>query len=171
MYTPSNQGITNYPQTYYPQFQNNYGYPYQNMQRTNPLAQSTQPTVLPQTTEIPQPPVEGLMGRIVGQVDEIMPSEIKMDGSLGFFPLKDLSAIYVKQWDQNANLQSVRYVPETVSNAQEENKNQDDQMNTLYQILDQLGDIQDLLKQNRPKYNNNKSYKRNQRSSKNTGDK
>ena len=165
MYTTSNQGIYNYPQTAYPQLQNNYNYQYPNVSRPNLVnAYNTQTSLnpnQPSSIETSTPVENGLLGRIVDKTEEIMPSEIRMDGSLGFFPMRDLSAIYVKQWDQNANLQTVRYIPEVV--IQQSKEETIDQSQVLSQILDQLGDIQNLLKKNdKPRYNNKKSnYKKN----------
>lgn len=149
---PYNNGANNYSQSAYPQM-SNYSYPYpNNTQRNNTLntyiPQPTNPTIQDNT----QAPLDNnLVGRMVDKTDEIMPSEIRMDGSFGFFPMKDLSAIYVKQWDQNANLLTVRYVPDTTVQQQE-----NDQA-VLSNILDQLNDIQNLLKQNNYKPRSNKS--------------
>lgn len=151
---------TAYMQPTYPQIQNPY-YPYYSY-RPN-LYNSQQPPVnsqqAPATPDMVPPISEGLIGRVVDTSEEIMPNEIRMDGSIGLFPMRDLSSIYVKQWDQNANLQTIRYVPEVVpeSKLNNDNFNNQDQLNTLSQILDQLNDIQDLL--TRPEANSGATKK------------
>lgn len=158
MYPNYNQGY----QPTYPQIQpvNYNGYQYPVTQRTNSIntymPQSTNPTVQDSSQ---QSPTNGLIGRMVDQTDEIMPSEIRMDGSLGFFPMRDLSAIYVKQWDQNANLQTIRYVPEQIVEQQDTNYN-NNQFAMLGDILDQLNDIQNLLKKNNYKSGRSSNYKK-----------
>lgn len=135
MYPNSTPGISNYPNSIYPQIQNSYPYNHPNL---NSIYNQTTSTPVESTT---------LTGRMIDKVDEIMPNEVRMDGSLGYFPMKDLSAIYVKQWDQDANLVTVKYIPDP--NIVKNNETAEaEQSNILNQILNQLDDIQSLLKQN-----------------------
>lgn len=62
-----------------------------------------------------------------------------MNGSAAYFPTQDGSVIYAKQWNPNGTITTVRYLPETV-------ESDDVQQPTLADIVDQLNDIQNMLK-------------------------
>lgn len=51
-------------------------------------------------------------GRQVGDVNEITPQEVPMDGTVSLFPQNDYSCIYAKAWTKEGNIQTVRYIPE-----------------------------------------------------------
>lgn len=92
---PNNWNNGGYP----PQNQQNGGYPRNAGQR---LAQFNSPrnqmnSVIP--------------GRVVNSLDDIMPDEVPMDGSLAVFPQVDLNRIYAKGWTDNG-IVTVCYVPE-----------------------------------------------------------
>lgn len=59
----------------------------------------------------PPPDISYLPGRVINHPDEIMPKEVPMDGSVSVFPLKDLSAIIVKGWNNQGQLVPVTYIP------------------------------------------------------------
>lgn len=138
-----------------------YANPYQNQQFNNyqmPQAapyfgnqtaqmapiQQYQPTVQPQNTTVQQ---NGMMGRIVGNQSEITASEVPMDG-LGYFPVSDGSAIFVKTWLGDGSIRTIEYVPkeplEAVTEPQSGNyeaiMQRFDKLETAYQ------DIQDAIK-------------------------
>lgn len=50
-----------------------------------------------------------LPGYYVSSEDDIVLEDIKMDGSISYFPTKDLSRIYIRQWDKNGNLEGLTY--------------------------------------------------------------
>lgn len=56
-----------------------------------------------------QPAKAILPGRIITNMQEMRPQDVPMDGSPAVFPTNDGSYIYVKYWDQDCNLQTVRY--------------------------------------------------------------
>lgn len=70
----------------------------------------------------PQPQVLQISGRIVNSADDIMPSEVLMDGRNYYFPSADGSCIYVKAWNKNGELTMVKYVLDTVEQTPKENK-------------------------------------------------
>lgn len=53
----------------------------------------------------------GLPGYFIQNESEIVPKNIPMDGSISFFPYKDLSKIVIKQWDANG-INTLSYVIE-----------------------------------------------------------
>lgn len=88
----------------------------------------------------------GLTGRIVQREEEITPSEVRMDGSIGVFPSADLSGIYVKYWDQNADFHTVRYVPEVAHGSQDAEAATDASiMPMLVQMSDQIQNLKDII--------------------------
>lgn len=76
--------------------------------RGNPM--SSRLTV-PPPRPIYSPTLPGhLPGYYVSSEDDIILEDIKMDGSISFFPSKDLSRIYIRQWAKNGNLEGLTYV-------------------------------------------------------------
>lgn len=79
-------------------------------------------TAQQQNAQQPQPQVLQISGRIVNSADDIMPSEVLMDGRNYYFPSADGSCIYVKSWNKNGELTMVKYVLDTVEQTPKENK-------------------------------------------------
>lgn len=78
----------------------------QNMSAYN-QPQQYQPTVQLQNATAGNP---SLLGRTVGNSNEISASEVPMDG-LGYFPISDGSAIFVKTWLGDGSIRTIEYVP------------------------------------------------------------
>lgn len=51
-------------------------------------------------------------GRFVTSEDEIVAREVPMDGCPAVFPQKDLSCVYLKQWNNRGTIDTVRYILE-----------------------------------------------------------
>lgn len=102
--------------------------------------------------------VPGLQGRVINTPQEIVPGEIPMNGTRSVFPAYDGSRIYVKYWDNNAQLQTDIYILEQQIQPQQAN------YNGLDEILNRLSNIESMLtiKQrynkpyHKPKKNNGK---------------
>lgn len=110
-------------------------FPYQ----YQPLQQPFTPTLPTMQQPVQVQPQSGITGHLIGSHEEIQPSDVPMNGSASYFPTQDGSVIYAKQWNPNGTITTVRYLPET--------GNTDDvQQPTLADIVDQLNDIQDMLK-------------------------
>ncbi len=54
-------------------------------------------------------PAPKLPGFFVEREDEIMAGDVPMDGSISYFPSKDLTHIYVRQWSQQGVLERLTY--------------------------------------------------------------
>lgn len=54
-------------------------------------------------------PSPKLPGFFVEREDEIMAGDVPMDGSISYFPSKDLTHIYVRQWSQQGVLERLTY--------------------------------------------------------------
>lgn len=53
-----------------------------------------------QMPQYPQMPMPRLAGRVIQDINEVMPNEIPF-GQIAVFPVSDFSRIYTKQWDAN----------------------------------------------------------------------
>lgn len=52
--------------------------------------------------------------KIVNRLEDITPNDVPMDGTSGIFPLSDNSAIYVKSWNTDGTIRTIKYVPEEI---------------------------------------------------------
>lgn len=57
-------------------------------------------------------PVPTLPGYFVNNEDDILVRDIPMDDSISYFPTRDLSKIYIRQWNKRGNLECLTYVLE-----------------------------------------------------------
>lgn len=93
-----------------------------NTQRNN--MQYRIPPVAPIPVRPPFDTPKTLPGFYINSEDEITAGDVQMDGSIAFFPYKDLSRIAVRQWNSSGVLEKETYVleprPETVTPAQNE---------------------------------------------------
>lgn len=58
--------------------------------------------------------------KIVNRLEDITPNDVPMDGTTGIFPLSDNSAIYVKSWNTDGTIKTIKYVPEVIESEPEE---------------------------------------------------
>lgn len=112
-----------------------YGYPYQNNYQ-NPYQMSS----FPQSTTRPVfPPFPG---RVVPSMDQITPGEVPTDGSVGWFPLQDGSAVIAKQWQQDGSISTTRYVPEATPAAPTQDPLEviNDRISQLFELVEDISD-------------------------------
>lgn len=97
-------------------------------------------------TQVQPMPVQqpGIAGHMVGSHEEIKPNDVPMNGTAAYFPAQDGSVIYAKAWNPDGSITTVRYTP-----AVEPKGDETESTPTLFDIMDQLSDIQDLLKAQR----------------------
>lgn len=112
-------------------------------QRTN-LGYQQVPYGYPQQAQTPTPSY--LFGKIVNDPDKIAPNEVPMNGSPGFFPMPDYSAIYVKAWQSNGSIGTIKFIPEVQN---EESTTQENSM--LTEVLERLERIENTLASNSSK--------------------
>lgn len=118
---------------------------YPNYQSAFQPYQQLQPMMMPQFTAPQQmaQPKNPIAGRIVSSADEIAANEVPMDGTVALFPVQDGSLIYARQWNNNGTISTVEYAPvQKPADAEEAAETP-----TLMDIMDQLSDIEDLIKQ------------------------
>lgn len=99
-----------------------------------------------------------LNGRVIQNVNDILPNEVPMDGSVSVFPLSDWSAIITKSWDVNGNLKPMIYIPyqePTSTTTQVSPQPEDNKLDILIERIDKL---EKLIKKNNYKkpYSNKK---------------
>lgn len=118
--------------------------PYQNPYQM-PFAAPFQQQYTPSMPTMPQMTVQqpGIAGHMIGSHEEIKPNDVPMNGTAAYFPTQDGSAIYAKAWNPDGSITTLRYLPEI------QQPTDDVQAPTLFDIMDQLSDIQDLLKATR----------------------
>ena len=121
---------------------------------------STYPTYFPQqpTYTSPQPAIPNVQqanqsgpaspsvcGRVISNPDSIAPQEVPMDGSISVFPMQDNSAIFVKRWNADGTIKTIKFVPDgTVSDiASTSNISLEDISQELAEIR---GDLAKVLK-------------------------
>ena len=91
--------------TYSPGFTAYQYNPMQNVQQRLPQEQM-------QPQQVQQPaPMSGMVGKMVGRIEDIAPQDVPMTGAPAFFPKQDLSEIYVKSWNSNGTLDTVVFKP------------------------------------------------------------
>ena len=126
----------------------------------------------PQATPLAQPQqfrpmTQGLSGRMVNSLGEITPQEVTMDGSVSLFPQSDYSCIYAKAWNPDGTIKTVRYVPEPQNDSQKDGEAVGvANLDILEDIMNDLNDIKDMLKQrpyyHKKPYRNNNNQQNNQ---------
>lgn len=67
----------------------------------------------PQPQSMPQPTAPAMFGKVITNPNEISPQDIPTDGNCCYFPMADKSCIYVKSWNPDCTMSTVKYVPET----------------------------------------------------------
>lgn len=77
-------------------------YPYQQM----PSVQPNQPSYISPVT---------LPGAVVNDISTIGADMVPMTGKPSVFPLMDGSAVYLKMWNNQGTISTVKYIPETQS--------------------------------------------------------
>lgn len=132
-FTAYNQPFANYGQNYFPQ-QNSYGY----TQNSTPFMPQNQQFQAPQTQTIPAAPIAG---RMVEKVEDITVNEIPNNGSVGYFPKADGSAIFAKTWTNDGKIITMEYVPKPL----EEPKEAEEPKATLADVMAALNDLSTVV--------------------------
>lgn len=116
-----------------------YQNPYQQYQQYQPMIPQQMPQMAQQAQQMQTPQMRtGITGRTVKSVEEIAPSEVPMDGTVAFFPAQDGSKIFAKGWNTDGTISTIEYAPI--------HPNESANTPTLFDVMNQLSNIQDLLK-------------------------
>lgn len=88
-----------------------------------------------------QPSRPMLQGRTVNDINEVMASEVPMDGSSSIFPLQNGSRIYVKSWNSDGTIKTLTYALEeeqSVTKSKSDVVNISDLINRRFDSLEEL---------------------------------
>ena len=112
--------MQNYPnfQPQMPPYQPMYGQPtMMSPQMQSPyMDRLSQLQSMQQSLQQSQPHISGLNGRVVEVAENILASDVPMDGSFAVFPKRDLSEVYVKYWTGEGKIATISFKP--ISEAQ-----------------------------------------------------
>lgn len=81
-----------------------------------PKIQSTLPPPPPPLRPFPDfrnPLANTLPGCYVESEEEIVPANVPQDGAIAYFPTRDLSRIYIRQWNDKGTLDYLTYIVES----------------------------------------------------------
>lgn len=92
-------------------------YQYYQQPMMSPVTQPMQPRFDPRPYNQPTIQQNHPAGRIIDNPAEIQPIEVPMTGEPVFFPMRDGSAVICKCWRSDGNLVTMRYIPEPVEQA------------------------------------------------------
>lgn len=114
-----------------------------NLYQPNPYYAYGQPTNYSQPVAYPQPAPQQyyLNGKIVDSEDMARIQEIPI-GSYGVFPKSDMTAIYVKAWNNDGTTKLVQYVP--VVNQRQSDVN--DRLDDIYKYLNAINEKLDGIR-------------------------
>lgn len=108
-----------------------------------------------QTSCPPQYPQRSFIeGRMVQNINEVVPNDVKMDGSCSFFPVNDGSAIFAMRWSQDGSrIEQVKYIPEQT--------NQNPEAKTFEQlVMERLDSLEDIIRNQNRYHNGKKQFKK-----------
>lgn len=153
--TPNNMGT--YPNPYQGSVYNPSSTLYPQIQQPPMLRNFSTPQT-PTQPPAPMPQPSPITGRVVNSLNDVFPNDVPGDGTVALFPQSDYSVIYAKQWNTDGSISTIKYVPEVQNEATNE---QQVGGVAMTDIMDQLNNIEDLVKNIRqPRYNNQNHQKK-----------
>ena len=135
----------------YPNFQPQIA-PYQPMYGQPPMMQPQMPPYMDRLSQLQsmqqsmqQPPaqISGLNGRVVEVAENILASDVPMDGSFAVFPKRDLSEVYVKYWTGEGKIATISFKP--ISEAQADISPTDNTSLRFDELSNVLGGLYDKV--------------------------
>lgn len=135
----------------YPNFQSQMA-PYQPIYGQPPMMQPQMPPYMDRLSQLQsmqqsmqQPPaqISGLNGRVVEVEENILASDVPMDGSFAVFPKRDLSEVYVKYWTGEGKIATISFKP--ISEAQADISPTDNTSLRFDEISNALGGLYDKV--------------------------
>ncbi len=135
----------------YPNFQPQMA-PYQPMYGQPPMMQPQMPPYMDRLSQLQsmqqsmqQPPaqISGLNGRVVEVAENILASDVPMDGSFAVFPKRDLSEVYVKYWTGEGKIATISFKP--ISEAQADISPTDNTSLRFDELSNALGGLYDKV--------------------------
>lgn len=93
---------------------------------------------------VQQPRATYIPGRMIQQEEEIIPSEVPMNGDYATFISQDMKRIYMKTWGKDGLIHTEVF--ENVTDRMNSGMNQQPQMDALAAIMARLDEIEKCLK-------------------------
>lgn len=123
-----------------------------------PQTQPAQPVQSPQPQNVVTAPMprQTINGRFISNISEVTPNEVPMDGTASIFPVNDGSCVYVRFWNTEGNIQTLKFVPEKPTESVQTTSDLDILMNKLNAIEAKLSNKKPYYKNNQ---RNNKPKK------------
>ena len=122
-----------------------YQQPVQQFQQPMMMAPATppvQPRFDPRPYNQPMIQQNHPAGRVIDNPAEIQPIEVPMTGEPVFFPMRDGTAVICKCWRSDGNLVTMRYIPEQVEQAAQDQTQQSptfaERIEEMYGMLKKL---------------------------------
>lgn len=160
-------GINTSPYQFYPTMNQGYN-AYGQMQSPYVPAPTYQPSLTnPTSQQSNQNRSQGILGRMISNPKEITPQEIPMDGSISLFPMQDGSAVYGKFWDSNGQINTIRFVPDNIADADPE-PDPFDKINKRFDELEKM--IKSQRQYHKPYRKNNSQTNQNGSTQSESGD-
>lgn len=119
------------PQYQYPQTTSPQQYSAFNQPPSAYSAQTAMPSMMP--------------GRMINTVEEITAQEVPMNGDISIFPQRDGNAIYVKSWNSDGTIRTMKFVPDMSDHSKD--RSNDDISSRLDDIEKRLGRLEYRKKQ------------------------
>lgn len=126
---------------------------------------------MPQMQQPQRQQVFGLSGKTIQSPENVMANDVPMDGSVAFFPMNDLSAIYAKSWNPDGTIRTsvfkpvLEQDPKNVSTNALKGKIEASEdvtapfMNKLDEVYDKLLQLEQLMAKPLPKVSASRSKK------------
>lgn len=120
----------------------------------NPMGSMQPQMMYPNPNQMaPQPinqirPIPQLNGRFVNGLEEITPSEVPMDGNCAIFPQNDYKCVYVRMWNGQGELKTLKFIPEPAKEVEkiEPKESSQEILNTLQStVLQRLDSMESNL--------------------------
>lgn len=90
-------------------YQNCYSGP---LQTAIPLTPYSGQNQFPTAFNMPKAQAPSNRCKYINSLEDVTPSDVPMDGSSSFFPLIDGSTIYVKHWNSDGTIETIKYIKE-----------------------------------------------------------
>lgn len=129
----------------YPNYFNQYQTPMLSNQqlRLNQMEQMFPQFASPQQMQQPQ---STLSGRLIDDISTVTANEVPMTGDYAVFPKKDMSEVYVRQWQNDGTIRTLKFVPV-------ENEPNNSTLDKFETHTDALSEFRDVLEKRLDDFN------------------
>lgn len=83
----------------------------------------------------------GLSGRVIDDISTVNANEVPMNGELAFFPKRDMSEIYVRNWNADGSIKTTRFKPILDENQSNTNTLSNDTEKMKFDAFNEFTDV------------------------------